>query len=449
MPRHELQLTLSDCAFPQPLCPQARVLRIDLRKPSGGYKFGLDQIVEQLARCGLRPSNTGMDLLILAVAVQIADTRISRSRNAEDSWTREIDLTVPVTDPVCWNSTAPLIERMLRFLSGDIWKLRFMKRPVMAEKAVELAIGSPPDLVTLFSGGMDSYLGAVELLHAGRNPLFVSHYWDLGTSSQAECADHLETEFGNFHARHLRIRIGAQKRDVLSNHPPENENSQRARSFVFFALAAAAASSLAGPVEVTVPENGLISLNVPLDVHRIGAYSTRTTHPFYMARWNEVLAALRISASLKNPFQCLTKGEMIVQSPRLDFVRRTVASTISCSSVAKARWGGSAPGHCGHCYPCLIRRAAELKGLGHEVTKYISLPHLAAQVDRSKAVGEHIWSIRFIAERLAARPLDCRSLVNKTGPFSDYTVSERDSFAEVFRRGIIEVDNATKVVRFT
>src|SRR6266852_896439 len=38
-----------------------------------------------------------------------------------------------------------------------------------------------------------------------------------------------------------------------------------------------------------VPENGLIALNVPLDPLRLGSFSTRTTHPFYIARWNELL----------------------------------------------------------------------------------------------------------------------------------------------------------------
>ena len=51
-----------------------------------------------------------------------------------------------------------------------------------------------------------------------------------------------------------------------------------------------AATGLAPPFSLAVPENGLIALNVPLDPLRLGALSTRTTHPFYIARWNELLA---------------------------------------------------------------------------------------------------------------------------------------------------------------
>jgi hypothetical protein len=49
-------------------------------------------------------------------------------------------------------------------------------------------------------------------------------------------------------------------------------------------------------------ENGLIAINVPLDPLRLGAFSTRTTHPFYVARWNELLAALGVTGRIVNSF---------------------------------------------------------------------------------------------------------------------------------------------------
>jgi hypothetical protein len=67
---------------------------------------------------GLVPSETALDLLILAGVIYAADTRISRTRFSEDSWTREIELELPVCDPALWTVQVPLLERMLRFLSG-------------------------------------------------------------------------------------------------------------------------------------------------------------------------------------------------------------------------------------------------------------------------------------------------------------------------------------------
>ena len=53
-----------------------------------------------------------------------------------------------------------------------------------------------------------------------------------------------------------------------------------------------ASTGLARPLILRVPKNGLIALNVPLDQLRLGALSTRTTHPFYIARWNELVGIL-------------------------------------------------------------------------------------------------------------------------------------------------------------
>ncbi len=452
MPRHEVQFIVgSNGSALMPSVAGSHVLRVEPTNAAGEFKFGVGQVVGDLAAKGLTPSDVALDLLLLAVAVQIADTRIERSLHAQDSWSREIDITVSVAEPDLWQQGTRLIERMLRFLSGDLWSLRFVKR------AAGSITGKPPkflalveiDEVRLFSGGMDSYLGAVEALAAARRPMFVSHYWDLGTSSQAKCASLLGAEFGDIAPRHLRVHVGADKNDFVGTSEVEHESTQRARSFLFFALAAVAASGLGKPVPIVVPENGLISLNVPLDAHRLGAYSTRTTHPFYMGRWNELLRHLSIPTQVENPYRFLTKGEMILRSPNLEFVRRTVGETISCSSVAKARWEGHAPAHCGYCYPCIIRRAAERKGLGAEVTNYHQLKDLNTTVARGAAKGEHLWSLRYMAERLERRPKDAVALVHKTGSLGDLTPAEQIAAADVFHRGIAEVDTATTGITFS
>lgn len=453
MKRHEIQLRYgsTDTASIAPQDSASVVQRLDLINRSGVLDFGIDQVARELAERGLTPSRTAMDLLILAIGVQVADTRISRARHAQDSWTREIDLNVPVANPTLWEGARPLLEKMLAFLSGDRWSLKFRQAPKVS---LEAQVSRPKwpnssfDSVCLFSGGMDSFLGAIELLAGGKNPLLASHYWDLGTSSQSKCADHLTRKFGDISHRHLRAYIGADKNNYPLQAGEEPENSQRARSFIFFALAAVAASSLGRQVTIHVPENGLVSLNVPLDPHRLGAWTTRTTHPFYMARWNELLKGLGIQASLLNPYQTRTKGEMILASPEPALVKASVVDTLSCSSVSKARWKGLPAGHCGYCFPCIIRRAAERKGLGAEVTTYQGLPHLAQIVEKQKAVGENLWSFKVMGDRLSTRPGDAKALVNVTGPLSDYGFNDRAAFADVFLRGIQEVAAAMQATTF-
>ncbi len=417
-----------------------------------GYRrlgFGLGQMMDQLVARGAVPTETAADLAIVAATVTAADTRISRRVDAQDTWTREIDLYIPVQDLARWTAVSGLIERTLKFLTGDHWRLIFRARHrdypqiVTRTSRARAAFRS----VCLFSGGLDSFIGAIDLLAAGQSTLFVSHYWESSTSSQEICARRIGTVYGPMSPRHVRARVGFNKNDFA--HEMESESSTRGRSFLFFALAALAASGLQGGPTLYVPENGLISLNVPLDVLRVGAWSTRTTHPFYMARWQELLTALGIPATLANPYRFSTKGEMLAQCRNAALAQGHVADTISCSSIAKARWRGQKGAglrHCGFCVPCLIRRASITSALGTDPTPY-TLSNLTAQpLDAGSAEGEHVRAFQMMARRVAQRPALARILVHKSGPLSDYSAGEIAQYADVFRRGIIEVDRITGAV---
>lgn len=96
---------------------------------NSGLCFGLSNVLRQLRELGLRPSETSVDLVLLAAAITAADTRISRSADAQDAWTRKVDIHVPVQDPERWITQGPLINKMLRFLTGDQWNIHFRPRP--------------------------------------------------------------------------------------------------------------------------------------------------------------------------------------------------------------------------------------------------------------------------------------------------------------------------------
>ncbi|HMV67684.1 MAG TPA: hypothetical protein PKA64_12615, partial [Myxococcota bacterium] len=83
-----------------------------------------------------------------------------------------------------------------------------------------------------------------------------------------------------------------------------------------------------------------------------------TTHPFFMARFNDLLGNLGIRAHLINPYRHKTKGEMVRECQNQDFLADNAQLTMSCSSPTKGRWKHLASAHCGHCVPCLIRKAA-------------------------------------------------------------------------------------------
>ncbi len=425
---------------------QADSLSTEIRFVDGYHRlgYGLGQMIEELTGRGVTPSETAADLAILAAMVTAADTRISRAVDAQDSWTREIDLYVPVLELYRWRAAAPLLERTLKFLTGDHWRLLFRERPPGHAQVIRpRRVWTNPQLtsVCLFSGELDSFIGAIDLLAAGQHPLFVSHYWENSTSSQEPCARSIGTVYGDLSPRHVRARVGFDQNDFARE--MDTESSTRGRSFLFFALAALAASGLPGRPTIYVPENGLISLNVPLDILRVGACSTRTTHPFYMARWQDLLDALGIDAALENPYRFATKGEMLANCGNAALAQGHVAVTISCSSIAKARWQGLAPGHCGFCVPCLIRRAAVTAAFGNDPTRYTLADLTAQPLDPTRAEGEHIRSFQMMTRRLRAQPGLPRILVHKSGPLSDYPTADVEQYADVFRRGIEEVDRVT------
>lgn len=425
---------------------QADSLSTEIRFVDGYRRlgFGLGQILDQLIQDGVVPSETAADLGILAAAITAADTRISRAADAQDGWTREIDLYLPVEDPARWEALAPLLARTLKFLTGDHWRVFFRGRDAKYKTLIQKtrALIRPPfTSVCLFSGGLDSFIGAIDLFAAAKKPILVSHYGDNSTSSQERCADHIAKVYGDMRTRHVRANVRFDKNDF--SHAMDDEFTTRGRSFLFLALAALAASGLDKNPIIYVPENGLISLNVPLDRLRIGAWSTRTTHPFYMARWQEILDGLGIAACLENPYRFKTKGEMLGECKNQDLVRKHAVDTISCSSVTKARWLGASPGHCGFCVPCLIRRSAMTSAFGKDPTKYTITDLQARELNSRAAEGEHVRSFQMMAWRLKRRPGLEKILVHKSGPLSDYSTTEVAQYSDVFRRGIEEVDSVT------
>lgn len=408
---------------------------------------GIGQILDQLIHRDMYPGETAIDLAILAGTVTAADTRISRQKDSQDSWTREIDLYLPVSDVDLWADNVRLIERMLRFLTGDLWRVSFRSRQKEMKSLITRSpklFGTTLDSVCLFSGGLDSFVGAIDLLKNGKNPIFVSHYKDAGTKSQEVCAARLSKQYGDFGPRHVRANVSFNKNDLPGL---DTETTTRGRSFIFFALAALAADAIDETTPIYVPENGLISLNIPLDPLRLGAWSTRTTHPFYMARWQNLLDNLSIDAQLKNPYRFKTKGEMLSECSNPEFIGKNYNLTISCSSISKGRWKKLSPGHCGYCTPCLIRRASIEAAFGNDATPY-SIPNLYARsLNRKEAESADVRSFQMMHRRMSKNPDLANVLIYKTGPLDDYSKSDISNHSGVFKRGIEEVGTFVEKVR--
>ena len=195
--------------------------RTEIRYIDGEHRlgFGLGQLTDQLAARGIHPSDNAIDLAILAATVTAADTRISRSMELQDTWTREIALYLPVAEPDLWTTYARLVERILDFLTGDRWQLVFRARHPTYKKilgARRSLVGAPFTSVCLFSGGLDSFIAAVDLLAAKKNPLFVSYYWDISVID-ARVTLPINARWREGTHFHVRVRSGQATLDMTSS----------------------------------------------------------------------------------------------------------------------------------------------------------------------------------------------------------------------------------------
>jgi hypothetical protein len=307
-------------------------------------------------------TKTGLDLLYISLFVYGADRVISRD-SADDCWSRNIKLFLPVLEVDKWFENKGALENILNFLSGDTWELEFRERgltKIEIKFKEKMEKGNSSDLkvdkICMFSGGLDSFIGAIDILadnSNGNDILFVSHYG--GGKGVKEYQDLLKAKLierysyineNNFLAFYASAKNGI-------------EDTTRTRSFMFFAHAISIASTFENNMTLIIPENGLISLNIPLTNSRLGSSSTRTTHPHYLDLLQTLLKEINIKVDIKNPYQFKTKGEMVKECKEISFLEENIVNTMSCSHPDQGRMNGETePLHCGNCLPCIIRRAA-------------------------------------------------------------------------------------------
>lgn len=304
---------------------------------------------------GLTPPDIAVDLLRFAAAAYCADRLSIRP----GTWTRSIELSFPVRDTKIWQKTTRGLSETLAFLSGDDWQLTTLpsKEPKDTRHLQVRAV----DAVCLFSGGLDSFTGAVDLLAQGKTICLVSHY-EGGQAPEAQrlLATKLKRRFGANRIVFRRIFLrpapsaAGQERPLAS----EREPSMRSRSLLFLAAGLVVAAGYGSDVPLYIPENGFIGINVPLTSARSGSLSTRTTHPHFMTGLSKCIAQLGITNQIVNPFKLMTKGEILSTCRDQEAIHSLARETLSCAHPEASRYAKRKQGNCGYCFPCLIRRAS-------------------------------------------------------------------------------------------
>lgn len=125
----------------------------------------------KLKSIGYAPDTRAWDFLQFCLSVCAADLSCIRNTSA-DGWTRNIELTIGLNEPIFWQPWCQHIEKMLKVLTGDYWRLVFTEDGVPAPKGKHTVLEC--DCVSLLSGGLDSLIGGIGLVSQKRKPLFVS-----------------------------------------------------------------------------------------------------------------------------------------------------------------------------------------------------------------------------------------------------------------------------------
>lgn len=373
-----------------------------------------------------RFTDEALDLFYISLMVYCVDKRVSREAQ-DDAWTRNLEMYIPVMQLEKWESCKETLTKALDFLTGDHWMLHFRRRTALTTDENSYRKGKwhyrrstrriDTDVFCMLSGGLDSFIGAINLLCEGKNPIFVSHYGGgKGVKFyQDRIVKSLAAKFSVDNKHFFRF-YAASANGV--------EDSTRSRSLMFFAHAIVLASGMGHHVDLYIPENGVISLNIPLTVMRLGSLSTRTTHPYFMGLLQKILVDLGLDIKLFNPFQLLTKGEMMKQCKDQDYLNSHYQYTLSCSHPDQGRWTGEDAGHCGECLPCTIRRAAIMAAGLNDTSTY----------RHNYNTDKGMEALRSYKLGLAT-PKDSYAAIQMSGPITE----RQDEFVKLYEEGIKEL----------
>ena len=326
-------------------------------------KFNFDD----LWRIGRDTSSVAFDFLVFAMSVYNADRAVSRAKYSEEGWKRNIHLRVPVVNVAAMERGLESFRSAVDFLTGDAWYFEFVQATPynFAPPRIQFENLQDYDRVSLFSGGLDSLIGFIDgctQLPAGKKVLLVSHA-ELGKEGKDQTRILRRCNHnGLFNDQYDRAFISAGLKLHRGN-TLETEATFRARSILFFAAGIYCARAISPNMPLIIPENGTISLNIPLDKGRRSACSTRTTHPVFLRRLQTALNAIGIQNTLENPYQLKSKKDMVDDCCRDEERKRALVilclESCSCAKRSHKRyWVRRNVLHCGVCLPCLYRRVS-------------------------------------------------------------------------------------------
>lgn len=304
------------------------------------------------------------DLLEIAGYVYAAD-RLTKRGNPTSleyhNWSRSFNFIIKVRDIKFWDNDdiKGQLNQALCFLSGDMnFEFSFEaggrdvgQLCVFDSEGIKLDKKENTS-IALFSGGLDSLAGVLEILETtNKNLILISHRSNNPGITQLQ--------EGVYKLLHEDYKSRVQYFPFYCNLKGERavEETQRTRIFLYTSIAYAL-SDLASEDEILVYENGMTSINFYKRQDLINARASRTTHPKALKLLEDFYSSVGESRKyIKHPFLFNTKTDIFLKIKQFNKTNY-LNSTISCTKTFLAFENNSQATHCGGCSQCIDRRFA-------------------------------------------------------------------------------------------
>jgi hypothetical protein len=404
----------------------------------------------RLYEFGKETNSVAFDFFLISTIAYGVDCLLERYQYSIDGWARDIEVCFPVSNLDTWVKAQEQVTAILSFLTGDYWSISFVqspinkyyKKPGRRVGKLFLADKKKYTFASLFSGGLDSLIGVInqlETLPSSDKGFFISHFDP--TSPGANRDQESLTRILN--VKYKGAFDWLQEKISLSTHDNSGkelnkESSFRSRSLLFIGIGTYCVEHMPNCNTLLIPENGTISVNFPLTPSRSSTLSTRTTHPYYIKKLQDLFSSVGLTTRLENPYRFKTKGEMVMLPSSFKTLLTTYNQSVSCGKRGrKMHWDNkTGTSHCGVCMPCIYRRAAlhkkgidtQLYGIDIFTTRKppLSIPDMPALFD-------------FLKRGLTREEIKRTLIVN--GSFDPHEI---DDYASLVERVRIEIKNWIK-----
>lgn len=304
------------------------------------------------------------DLLEIAGYIYAADRLTKRGQPSQveyHSWSREFQFFIKVRDHKFWKkkSVAENLSKLLTFVSGDLsYNFTFLEGGKDAGQGnlfdnESISLDKKENsAIALFSGGLDSLSGALELLNTtNQNLILISHQSNnfAVTKIQKDIFNLLNKDFpGRLQRFPFTCSLHGER---------AVEETQRTRIFIYTAIAYSL-MSLADEKSIYVFENGMTSINFPKRQDMMNARSSRTTHPQTIYLLEQFFTSISATpVKVRHPFFTLTKTDVFEKIKKYGKINY-LNSTITCTKTFNVSKKESPSAHCGECSQCIDRRFA-------------------------------------------------------------------------------------------